>query len=187
MKKSLALGFLLFSTSVVGAFGQVMDVTIIQRQSSETTYDYLVAGHVATTTNSRASCAGSGSAITSGNLVTATGSANCDSSSSTNGWVTPAREVSFNVEGATYSVLLPDGRIAVVNCVSKFAEHMAGGWNGRSVFPGAGNRRSCRMPLVDHIQADFKGDKAKLSWVVSLDGKKKESETYKVLAVLAKQ
>jgi hypothetical protein len=42
------------------------------------------------------------------------------------------------------------------------------------------------MPLVDNIQADFHGDKAKLAWVVSLDGKKTQSETYKVLAVLDK-
>jgi hypothetical protein len=42
------------------------------------------------------------------------------------------------------------------------------------------------VPLVDEIEADFKGDKAKLEWVVSLDGKKKQPETYKVLAVLPK-
>jgi hypothetical protein len=39
------------------------------------------------------------------------------------------------------------------------------------------------MPLVDTIQAEFNGDKAKLIWVVSLDGKKTQSETYKVLAI----
>jgi hypothetical protein len=41
------------------------------------------------------------------------------------------------------------------------------------------------MPLVDDVQAEFDGDKAKLKWPVSLDGKKLESETYKILAVLA--
>ncbi len=40
------------------------------------------------------------------------------------------------------------------------------------------------MPLVDEIEADFHGDKAKLEWAVSLDGKKKQSATYKVLAIL---
>jgi hypothetical protein len=42
---------------------------------------------------------------------------------------------------------------------------------------------------VDHltdIQAEFKGNKAKLEWVVSLDGKRMQSETYKVLAVMDK-
>lgn len=82
---------------------------------------------------------------------------------------------SFKVHGATFTLQLPDGRVAIVNCESKFAEHMAG---------RVGNRRSCRTPLVDSIQADFNGDNAKLIWSVSLDGKKIQSETYKVLAIL---
>src|SRR5271156_5998497 len=69
----------------------------------------------------------------------------------------------FTVHGATFTLQLPDGRLAIVNCESKFAEHMAG---------RVGNRRSCRTPLVDTFQADFKGDNAKLLWPVSLDGKK---------------
>ncbi len=35
-------------------------------------------------------------------------------------------------------------------------------------------------------QAEFDGDKAKLIWPVSLDGKKTDSETYKVLGILPK-
>jgi hypothetical protein len=38
---------------------------------------------------------------------------------------------------------------------------------------------------VDEFQAEFHGGSAKLSWNVSLDGKKSESETYKILAVVA--
>jgi hypothetical protein len=83
----------------------------------------------------------------------------------------------FKVQGATFTLQLPDGRLAVVNCDSKFAEHMAG---------HAGNRRSCRAPVVDNIEAEFKGDNAKLFWAVSLDGKKMQSETYKILGILAK-
>jgi hypothetical protein len=83
----------------------------------------------------------------------------------------------FTVHGATFTLQLPDGRLVVVNCENKFAEHMAG---------PVGNRRSCRAPLVDSIQADFKGDNAKLIWPVSLDGKKMQSETYKILAILDK-
>jgi hypothetical protein len=83
----------------------------------------------------------------------------------------------FTVHGATFTLALPDGRLVVVNCESKFAEHMAG---------PVGNRRSCRAPLVDAIDVDFKGDNAKLTWTVSLDGKKKESETYKILGILDK-
>ena len=83
----------------------------------------------------------------------------------------------FHVRGATFTLLLPDGRAAVVNCESKFKERMAG---------PRGNKRSCRIPLVDEIQADFHGDNAKLEWVVSLDGKKTQSETYKILAIMDK-
>jgi hypothetical protein len=64
--------------------------------------------------------------------------------------------------------------MAVVNCVSKYSP------KGDYI-----NRRSCRQPVLDDIEADFKGKHAKLYWTVSLDGKKKESETYDVLAVLA--
>jgi hypothetical protein len=81
---------------------------------------------------------------------------------------------SFKVHGATFTLQLPDGRLAIVNCESKFAEHFAG---------RVGNRRSCRTPLVDSIQADFNGDNAKLIWPVSLDGKKMQSETYKILGI----
>jgi len=82
---------------------------------------------------------------------------------------------SFRVHGATFTLQLPDGRLAIVNCESKFAECMAG--------PG-GNRRSCRTPLVEEIQVDFHGDNAKLIWPVSLDGKKMQSGTFKILGIL---
>jgi len=39
---------------------------------------------------------------------------------------------------------------------------------------------------VENIDAEFHGDNAKLIWPVSLDGKKMQSETYKVLAILYK-
>jgi hypothetical protein len=79
------------------------------------------------------------------------------------GGSTTATATTFLVTGATLTLQLPDGRRAVVNCASKFAEHFAG---------HAGNRRSCHVPLVDEIQAEFHGDSAKLSWNVSIDGKK---------------
>ena len=40
---------------------------------------------------------------------------------------------------------------------------------------------------MDHFQTEFNKDNAKLVWPVSLDGKKMESETYKILAVLDKK
>ena len=49
------------------------------------------------------------------------------------------------------------------NCDSKFAEHMAG---------HVGNRRSWCVLIVDNIEAEIKGDYAKLRWPASLNGEK---------------
>ena len=84
----------------------------------------------------------------------------------------PARSVSYNVTGATYSLLLPDNRVVVVNCAGKY-----------SLKFDYVNMRSCRMPVVENIQAEFKRDKAKLVWPVSLNGRAWESETYKILGI----
>jgi hypothetical protein len=39
----------------------------------------------------------------------------------------------------------------------------------------------------DEIQVEFSGDNAKLIWPVSIDGKKTQSETYKILGVVDKK
>jgi hypothetical protein len=156
----------IFVVSVVApTFGQKLAVKITERQDNETEYSYVVPGHWTANSTGSLNCFGS------------TNSLNCSGQSRTDGSSAPAQEVSFRVRGATFSLQLPDGRVAVVNCESKFAERFAG---------RQGNHRSCRMPLVDDVEAEFNGDKAKLRWSVSLDGKKMESETYKILGVLAK-
>ena len=147
------------------ASAQRLTVKILNRQDNETDYTYLVPGHFNSQSNSNANCNGNDNFVS------------CNGSSTTTGSSTPAQIVPFHVRGATFTLLLPDGRAAVVNCESKFKERMAG---------PRGNRRSCRVPLVDEIQAEFHGDNAKLEWIVSLDGKKKQSETYKILAILDK-
>lgn len=161
VKFAVAIVIFLWCAGSVSA--QKFSVKIINRQDNETNYTYVVPAHLFTNSTTNVNCTGNDTY------------ANCNGSTTTAGSVTPAHEVSFQVRGATFSLLLPDGRIAVVNCESKFAEHFAG---------PAGNHRSCRMPIVDNIEADFHGDKAKLEWPVSLDGKKKQSETYKVLGIL---
>jgi hypothetical protein len=150
---------------ITPALAQKLEVKIVDRQNNETDYTYFVPGRFTSQANSNINCNGNEAYV------------NCNGSTTTNGYSTPAHQVSYHVRGATFTLLLPDGRAAVVNCESKFAEHMAG---------PAGNHRSCRMPLVDDIKAEFNGDKSKLIWVVSLDGKKTQSETYKVLAILDK-
>lgn len=146
---------------------QKMSVKIIDRRTSDTNYTYQVPGHAYSTSGGGANC----NANSYGNST----DINCSGSSTTSTQITAPREVSFSVTGATFALLLPDGRIAVVNCVSKFVEHFAG---------PTGNHRSCRMPIVDDIQTEFNGKNAKLSWPVSLDGKKMESETYTILGLL---
>jgi len=145
------------------ASAQKLDVKIIDRQDNQTEYTYVVPTHFTSQANSNLNCDTLGD------------NTNCGGTTTTTGTSTPAHQVSYHVRGATFTLLLPDGRAAVVNCESKYAP------KGDSI-----NRRDCRMPLVDNITAEFKGDKAKLIWVVSLDGKKTQSETYKVLAVLDK-
>jgi len=142
---------------------QDLGVKIIDRRDSATSYTYVVPARFSANSNSTANCFGSEDLV------------NCSGATQTTGSQTPARNVSYEVRGATFSLLLPDGRIAVVNCESKYAPR------GDHI-----NRRSCRIPIVDNIQAEFKGDKAKLRWPVSIDGKKTESETYKILGVLGK-
>ena len=149
----------------LSGFSQKLEVKIINRHDNETDYTYIVAGHSNSQSSANINCG-----VNSYNV-------NCAGSSTTYGFNTPAYQVPFHVRGSTLSLLLQDGRVAVVNCESKFAERMAG---------PRGNHRSCRVPLVDEIEVDFHGDKAKLEWNVSLDGKKRQSETYKILAVLDK-
>lgn len=152
MKAFCLCAFLLCSP--VWLHAQKMDVRIIQRQSSETNYNYVIPGFSNSNANGSLNCYGS----------------SCYGSAHSSGMSIPGRVGSYSVSGATFSLALPDGRIAVVNCNSK-------GWGNR-------HRRSCRTPFVNNIEAEFNGKNAKLIWPVSLDGKKMESETYTVLAVL---
>jgi hypothetical protein len=146
-----------------------MTVKIVQRRAGETGYTYQVAGHASSTTDGSANCHGRDS----GDTV----NVDCFTSGSTETTYTAPLEHSYSVTGATLSLLLPDGRVAVVNCVSKFAEHFAG---------AEGNHRSCRTPIINNVIVEFKGKNAQIFWPVSLDGKKFSSETYKILAILPK-
>jgi hypothetical protein len=149
------------SVNSSGASGaRKFDVKIINRQNNDKDYTYVVPGYSISTSNANANCYGNRN------------NANCNGSTNTTGINIPAQQMSYQVRGATFSLQLPDGRVAVVNCESKFK------------FGSGGRGRSCRIPLVDQIQAEFEGDKAKLLWSVSIDGTKMESETYKILAVL---
>jgi hypothetical protein len=144
LRSSLALALL-----CVPVFAQKMSVKVIDRQDQQTGYSFYVPGQANATTNYY------------GDSATTTAS------------YSPPRSGGYNVTGATLGLLIPDGRIAIANCASKYAFKM-----------DYVNRRSCRIPLVDDLQAEFKGNTVKISWPVSLDGKKFDSETYKITAII---
>jgi hypothetical protein len=166
MRLTFYVGCFSLAVLSVAAEKKVISVKIIDRQDHDSTYTYFVPGYSTSNTNSTASCFGTDSNV------------NCAGSTRATTTSMPAHGGSFSVKGATFSLEMPDGRIAVVNCDSKFAEHFAG---------PAGNHRSCRTPLINELQVEFSGDSAKLMWPVSIDGKKMQSETYKILGVLDKR
>jgi hypothetical protein len=142
---------------------ETLAVRIIDRQDSASDYTYVVPSTSNSTSNTNVNCSGNENNV------------NCSGTTLTTGTTAPPRRISYQVHGATLSLQLPDGRVTVVNCESKYK------LRGDYI-----NRRSCRMPLVENIQAEFDHDKAKLIWPVSIDGKKFESETYKILAIIDK-
>jgi hypothetical protein len=145
--------------------GQKYEVRVVDRRDNSSNYTYVVPGYSTSSAAANVNCTANSS------------SANCNGSTTTTGVTRPAFVGSYEVRGATLSLQLPDGRIAVVNCNGKFNWNE---WSNPNMY------RSCRVPMVANIQAEFDGDKAKLTWSVSIDGKKMQSETYKILAVLDK-
>ena len=163
---SLAAVIAFLATCSAVVLGQTMNVKIVQRHDSETAYTYVVPGHFDSTSDTDLNCRAGSTNV------------NCSGTTTTNGTVTASREISYSVTGATFSLLLPDGRIAVVNCVSKYSYKYGGGYD---------HQRSCRTPLVDDVQVEFKDKNAKLIWPAGVNGKTFESETYRILAVLDKK
>lgn len=149
--------FLFCSVAVAKKEKTVLQVTIIQRQESQSQYTYVVPGYESVDCR------------TNYNNVA------CQDVNR------PALIGNYTVSGATLSLLLPDGRVAVVNCDAKRKV-----WSPTGGFVNPGER-SCRQPLVNNITAEFDGDKAKLSWTVSIDGKKMDSETYRIIGILYKE
>jgi hypothetical protein len=143
-----------FLAPVIQAQKKTLSVQIVNRQSGATEYVYTVPGYAASSCN----------ASVYGN----TASGNCVATA------IPASSGSYSVHGATLSLLLPDGRIVVVNCDAKTNWT---DWSHPTWY------RGCREPLNSTVEAQFDGDNAKLEWAVSIDGKKKQNETYKIIGI----
>ena len=135
-------------------------VTVVGRHTGIDPYTFVVPGHLIVRPES--ACAGE-------RLAPCRGSWNAAAVG------VPAPNSSFQVQGATLSLALPDGRVAVVNCQSKLNWGLSG-----FLYP----YRSCREPWVNDIQAEFDGEKATLRWPATLDSRKMERETYRILGIV---
>jgi hypothetical protein len=140
-----------------------LTVKIINRQYSDKSYSYEVPGHAESTSDDTINCRSDDDTT------------RCSGNGNTSTLYTAPRIISYTLTGATLSLLLPDGRVAVVNCDSKFKYTYGGAFN---------SRRGCRIPLVDDVDVEFSGSKAKLFWAESINGKKMGSETYNITAIL---
>jgi len=157
--RRLSVAILVVALAAPSVWGKTikLSVRVVGMQNHETRYSFVVPGY----SNTNCNAYGYGNSASVG----------CYSSGM------QSFAGGYEVRGATLALLLPDSRIVVVNCDQKT--------NWTSWKPVL--YRSCRIPLRNTtIQALFNGDKAKLIWSVSLDGKKKESETYKILGILSK-
>jgi hypothetical protein len=141
---------------------QKLEATVLNRQNSDVNYFAVIPGYTSPVAENSPTCA------------LDPDPAEC-SPTGHNQLLSEQGEVTYNVVGTTLSLLLPDGRIALLNCVNKYSAR------GNYV-----NRRSCGMPMSEHVQAEINGKTAKLKWTVGTEGKN-ESETYKVVALLDKQ
>ena len=158
----LAIGLAIASLtfSVPSAFAQKIEASVLYRQDSDIRYFAVVPGYSGP------------DADTTGACMLDPDPANCPAVD----FAYARGEVNYILVGTSLSLLLPDGRVALVNCVNRYSA------KGNYV-----NRRSCGMPMVEHVEAEFIGHSAKLKWQVGTDGKKTESETYKVVAMLEKR
>lgn len=154
---ALALAAISPILAVRCARAEKVDASVLYRQDSDVAYHAVIPGY-----------SGPNADIT-GACTLDPDPANCPAPSKTSG------EPTYTLIGTTLSLGLPDGRIAVVNCIDRHSE------KGNYI-----NRHTCGMPLSQHVEADINGQNAKLTWRVGPDGKKTESENYKVVALLSR-
>jgi len=146
--------------SVGSAAAQRLSVSVLYRQDSDVVYHAVIPGYSGPNADVTGAC------------TLDPDPANCPDPRQD---VASKGQPTYLLSGTTLSLGLPDGRIAVVNCVSRHSS------NGNYI-----NRHSCGMPLSEHAEAEFVGQSAKLSWTLGSSGNRIESETYKVVAVLSK-
>jgi hypothetical protein len=161
MQRSIWLVIALAAISSIFAMdsarAQKLDASVLYRQNSDVAYHAVIPGY-----------SGQNADVT-GACTLDPDPANCPSTGNSDG--VPA----YTLIGTTLSLGLPDGRIAVVNCIDRHST------KGNFI-----NRHNCGVPMGEHVGVEFNGPSAKLTWPAGMDGKRIQSETYKIVAVLAK-
>src|SRR6266568_3433439 len=102
----LVAAFVVWSSCVSSASAQKLEATVLYRQNSDLNYSAVVPGYSKSTPDGYVDCAAD------------TTNAECLGPDRTNRVSPSPGEVSYRVVGTTVSLLLPDGRVAVVNCVN---------------------------------------------------------------------
>lgn len=156
----IGLAALSLTVSTGSAAAQKVPVNVLYRQDSDVVYHAVIPGYSGPNADVTGAC------------TLDPDPANCPDPNLN---ADPKGLPTYLLSGTTLSLGLPDGRIALVNCVSR---HSA---NGNYI-----NRHSCGMPMTERADAEFSGQSAKLSWTLAQNGNKTESETYRVVAVLPK-
>jgi hypothetical protein len=172
MKRELILGLSVASSlSAADKF----DAKVIDRQFHNRQYTYSVPGHSSSTAT--AEC------TPIGDNVSCTGTSQ--------GTYYPPEQGQFSVTGATISLLLPDGKIAVLNCDTGIDKKtlwlgaIAAGLSQGKAMPRPGQAlRDCHTPVTDDVTVEFKKNEADVTWTVF--GKKKETEAYRLLRLFNK-
>src|SRR5437867_2572727 len=107
MKILARLAFVVLGGAVSLQAAKRLDVTVIDRQDHGGSYTYVVPGFSTSTGTATGNCVAGGPTV------------NCTAVGTTTTSTTPGFVGSYQVRGVTLSLLLPDGRIAVVNCDQK--------------------------------------------------------------------
>src|ERR1035438_3715955 len=98
MKHLVLSLFFALSMLIPGHAAERVKVRIVDRQDSEQGYSYVVPAQVQTRSNTNVNCTAYPNAV------------GCNGTTQTTGTVTPAYQGAYSVRGATFSLLLPDGR-----------------------------------------------------------------------------
>ena len=142
------------------AFAEKMNVRVLRHTVGDTDYTKIVSGLVSDDGSSFANCDAYAS------------TANCHGSSSTSTVSSPPQTAAASLTDVLMTLLLPDGRTIDVGC----EDHLSGLTNAR--------RHDCKNPTTNDLEANFSGDKVKLTWVAGIGRKKKDSGIFTILRIV---